>query len=150
MSIAPALWYWRWEAVTPAGGGFAFGPIDGRYGPRTEQAVRSFQTAHDLEVDGIAGPLTLEALRKPSVALYRGSGYAGHGSARVRVLQRRLAGAGFAPGPIDGRYGPLTAQAVKRFQHAHRLAADGIAGALTLHALGDRHPKAASPRRHTA
>lgn len=133
-----------------AGAGFAFGPIDGRYGPRTEQAVRSFQTAHGLEVDGIAGPLTLGALRKPSVALYRGSGYAGHGSARVRVLQRRLAGAGFAPGPIDGRYGPLTAQAVKRFQHAHRLAADGIAGALTLHALGSRHPKASSPRRHTA
>ena len=105
-----------------AGAGFASGPIDGRYGPRTEQAVGSFQTAHGLGVDGIAGPLTLAALSKPSVALYPGAGYAGHGSARVRVLQRRLAGAGFAPGPIDGRYGPLTAQAVKRFQHAHRLA----------------------------
>ena len=64
-------------AASLAGAGFAFGPIDGRYGPRTEQAVRRFQTAHGLEVDGIAGPLTLAALRKPSVALYPGLGLRG-------------------------------------------------------------------------
>ena len=112
-----------------AGTGFASGPIDGRYGPRTEQAVRSFQAAHGLGVDGIAGPLTLAALSRPSVALYPGAGYAGRGSARVRVLQRRLAGAGFASGPIDGRYGPRTEQAVRSFQAAHGLGVDGIAGA---------------------
>jgi peptidoglycan hydrolase-like protein with peptidoglycan-binding domain len=117
-----------------AGAGFAPGPIDGRYGPRTEQAVRSFQAAHGLGVNGIAGAQYLQP----------------GGSPAVRSVQRRLSRAGFSPGPADGRYGPLTAQAVKRFQHAHRLAADGIAGALTLHALGSRHPKGSSPRRHTA
>jgi peptidoglycan hydrolase-like protein with peptidoglycan-binding domain len=123
-----------------AGAGFAPGPIDGRYGPRTEQAVRSFQAARGLGVDGIAGPLTLAALSRPSVALYPGAGYAGRGSARVRVLQRRLAGAGFASGPIDGRYGPRTEQAVRSFQAAHGLGVDGIAGAQILAYLGNRQP----------
>ena len=123
-----------------AGAGFASGPIDGRYGPRTEQAVRSFQAAHGLGVDGIAGPLTLAALSRPSVALYPGAGYAGRGLARVRVLQRRLAGAGFPSGPIDGRYGPRTEQAVRSFQAAHGLGVDGIAGAQMLAYLGNRQP----------
>jgi peptidoglycan hydrolase-like protein with peptidoglycan-binding domain len=33
---------------------------------------------------------------------------------------------------IDGRYGPLTTEAVKRFQEAHHLPADGIADPETL------------------
>jgi TPR repeat protein len=62
-----------------------------------------------------------------------GSGYRQAG--RVRVLQRRLAGLGFAPGPIDGRYGPLTTRAVERFQSARRMTVNGVVGALTLRAL---------------
>ena len=119
-----------------AGAGYPPGPIDGRYGPRTEQAVARFQAALGLEVDGIAGPLTLAALNRPSVVLYPGTGYAGHGAGRVRVLQRRLAGAGYAPGPIDGRYGPRTEQAVRRFQAARGLEVDGIAGPQTVAHLG--------------
>jgi hypothetical protein len=38
------------------------GPIDGDFGPKTLEAVRSYQQAHQLEVDGIAGPRTLQAL----------------------------------------------------------------------------------------
>jgi hypothetical protein len=73
------------------------------------------------------------ASRHVSVLLALGSGYqqpAGLG--RVRVLQRRLAGLGFAPGPIDGRYGPLTERAVRRFQTADGLRVDGIAGPQTI------------------
>jgi len=39
------------------------GPIDGVFGPKTEAAVRGFQTMQMLDVDGIAGPKTLEALK---------------------------------------------------------------------------------------
>ena len=105
------------------------GPIDGRYGPRTEQAVERFQSARGLRVDGIAGPLTLAALR--ATVLYPGAGYAEGGSAAVRGLQRQLRRDGYSPGPIDGRYGPRTERAVSRFQSAHGLNVDGIAGPQT-------------------
>jgi peptidoglycan hydrolase-like protein with peptidoglycan-binding domain len=111
--------------------GYAPGPIDGRYGPTTEQAVEMFQSIRGLRVDGIAGPLTLAALRTPSSVLYPGAGYLGPGSGEVRVLQLRLRRDGYSPGPIDGRYGPLTERAVRRFQARHALRVDGIAGPLT-------------------
>lgn len=70
-------------------------------------------------------------------ALALGSGYATpHGSRAVRTLQRHLAVLGYQPGPIDGRYGPLTKAAVIRFQATHGLATDGIAGVRTRAALG--------------
>ena len=116
--------------------GFSPGPVDGRYGPETEQAVGAFQAARDLRVDGIAGPLTLAALTRADSVIAPGAGYAGPGGAAVRTLQRRLARSGFSPGPIDGRYGPRTEHAVARFQAAHRLQADGIVGPRTSAALG--------------
>jgi tetratricopeptide (TPR) repeat protein len=117
------------------------GPIDGRYGPLTERAVTRFQAAHWLQVDGIAGPITLAALRRPSrIELYPGAGYAGPAATAVRALQRHLARAGDSPGPIDGRYGPLTERAVTRFQAAHRLQVNGIAGPRTLADLNSHRP----------
>jgi peptidoglycan hydrolase-like protein with peptidoglycan-binding domain len=120
--------------------GFAPGPIDGRYGPLTTQAVERFQSASGLPADGIVGPRSLAALNaKPgdtSAGLHPGAGYPlNAGLERVRVVQRRLVRLGFAPGPIDGRYGPLTAQAVERFQSARGLTVNGIVGAGTLRAL---------------
>jgi lysozyme family protein len=38
--------------------------VDGSYGRLTRMAVRQFQTARGLDVDGVAGPLTLAALEK--------------------------------------------------------------------------------------
>lgn len=73
---------------------------------------------------------------RADVLLAPGSGYRqATGSARVRVLQHRLARSGFAPGPIDGRYGPLTTKAVVHFQAAQRLGVDGMYGPITARAL---------------
>jgi len=38
------------------------GPIDGIFGPKTDDAVRRFQERAGLEVDGIVGPKTMAAL----------------------------------------------------------------------------------------
>ena len=34
------------------------GPIDGNFGPRTESAVRAYQTQQNIDVDGIVGDQT--------------------------------------------------------------------------------------------
>ena len=72
--------------------------------------------------------ILLSALCGPSTVLYPGAGYAGPGSDPVRVLQRRLHRDGYRPGPIDGRYGPLTERAVSRFQAALGLSVAGKRG----------------------
>ncbi len=41
---------------------------DGRFGPRTEQAVRDWQLAHGIEADGIVGPRTGRAMEDVAAA----------------------------------------------------------------------------------
>jgi flagellum-specific peptidoglycan hydrolase FlgJ len=48
---------------TLRGAGFNPGKTDGIFGPKTQAALRNFQTARSLQVDGIAGPETFGALR---------------------------------------------------------------------------------------
>jgi len=61
----------------------------------------------------------------------------------VRKLQHDLHRLGYFHGPFTGFYGPITAGAVKRFQRAHGLHADGIWGPLSraalAHALRAKH-----------
>lgn len=117
-------------------GGFTPGPVDGRFGPMTRTAVERFQQADGLAVDGIVGPHTRHGLAAGGLLPGAGSIEPG-GSTVVKRLQRRLERSGFSPGAADGRYGPRTAAAVKRFQHARHLAASGIASAATLRALAN-------------
>jgi len=115
------------------------GPVDGIFGPLTDAAVRFFQGAHDLTVDGIVGPETRKALGRTAPAeqvvfdrlLRRGS--IGND---VRAVQDRLTATGFDPGPVDAVFGPMTDAAVRRFQEAKGLRVDGIVGPQTLAALG--------------
>jgi Putative peptidoglycan binding domain len=73
---------------------------------------------------------TQPALAAPTATLKPGDQ-----GAAVKVLQRGLAHLGYSPGKIDGQYGPSTVDAVKRFQRAGGLTADGILGPKTLRAL---------------
>ena len=47
--------------------GFDAGEIDGRFGDKTEAAVKKLQKQYDLEVDGIVGPATWAVLNSPPV-----------------------------------------------------------------------------------
>src|ERR671931_555818 len=85
-----------------------------------------------------AAPAGAGAQGHPQPAISRvgligpGAGYGeAHGSARVQALQRQLVRVGEHPGPIDGRFGPLTASAVRAFQQRQGLAVDGIVGKQT-------------------
>ena len=53
----------------------------------------------------------------------------------TRDIQARLAELGYEPGPIDGEWGQKTRDAVKQFQRARNLVADGIVGPITRQAL---------------
>ncbi|TVM19734.1 hypothetical protein DPQ33_00410 [Oceanidesulfovibrio indonesiensis] len=48
-------------------------------------------------------------------------------SSRVRGIQEDLADLGYAPGKADGKYGPNTEQAIRQYQKAYGLEADGLA-----------------------
>jgi pyruvate ferredoxin oxidoreductase gamma subunit len=108
------------------------GPVDGRYGPLTEAAVERFQAREGLAVDGVVGPATRPALTRAAALVAPGTGYRSpEGSTRVRTVQHLLQQAGEHPGPVDGRYGPLTEAAVERFQAREGLAVDGVVGLAT-------------------
>ena len=53
----------------------------------------------------------------------------------VQLLQLALDRAGFGPLRRDGRFGPVTAAALRDFQREMDLRPDGVAGALTHRAL---------------
>ncbi|HEX5751214.1 MAG TPA: peptidoglycan-binding protein [Archangium sp.] len=125
--------------------GFNPGAADGSFGPKTLAAVKAFQKAKGLEADGVVGPKTWSALDKatapkPSTpASSGGSGPTLREGARgepVRALQNRLNQLGFNAGTADGSFGPRTEAAVKAFQKAKGLTADGVVGPKTWDKLG--------------
>lgn len=121
--------------------GFSPGAADGQFGPMTENAVKSFQRAKGLVVDGVVGPKTWSALRSSTVTPPPPSGGAqpvlrqGDFGGEVRDAQQLLAKHGFSPGSVDGQFGPKTRAAVVSFQRAKGLSADGVIGPATWRAL---------------
>lgn len=53
----------------------------------------------------------------------------------VREIQQALKSAGFYPGPVDGKPGPKTREAVLAFQKSRGIKADGVVGVRTTTAL---------------
>ncbi len=101
----------------------------GYFGTITKTAVLRFQRVNGLAADGIAGPLTINRLYSGSARslLLR----AGSSGEAVQTMQLKLKSLGYFAGTGTGHFGAVTLDAVKRFQKAHGLAADGIAGPAT-------------------
>ena len=115
--------------------------VDGLFGPDTVKAVQEFQLRNDLKADGKVGPLTWNALHTKYAAANNGSeqypGIAmksGQEGAAVKSAQQQLNIKG-ASLTADGRFGSKTAGAVRRFQKANSLPADGVIGPTTWAAL---------------
>ena len=126
--------------------GYLTGTADGAYGSGTKSAVRAFQSANGLTADGTAGPQTLTVLDTAYAALSATSPTPapaisdtilkkGMKGEAVRTLQKYLIQLGFLTGEADGLYGSGTKNAVRAFQAANGLAADGDAGEKTLLAI---------------
>lgn len=121
--------------------GYLSGTADGYYGTDTVNAVKAFQRANSLTVDGVAGTLTLAKLNSASgttgAANPTGATllkYGDKGDA-VKSLQTRLKELGYFNGTVGGNFGSITRDAVKAFQTAAGLTNDGIAGEKTLAAI---------------
>jgi soluble lytic murein transglycosylase-like protein len=128
--------------------GFYKGHVDGVAGPLTAQAVRDFQRSKRLHVDGLAGPQTRRALGRLGRPLF-GSRTLARGAIGwdVSVLQFLLARRGVAAPRLNGNFGPGTRAAVIRFQRRARLPQDGIVGPATRAALlGKKVPRSAARR----
>ena len=107
----------------------------------TKAAIVSFQRHRGLAVDGVVGPRTRAAFGKRGRPAF-GSRTMKRGDRGwdVAAMQYILARRGYPPGAIDAVFGPMTDAALRNFQRAYGLSADGLAGPMTIGAL--RHGRA--------
>jgi len=126
--------------------GYYTSRLDGVYLTDDIEAVRAFQRANGLKVDGKAGYDTQSCLYSDSaVSAIIGEPdeeqaqtvklQFGNEGSDVANLQERLIKLGYLSGSADGKYGKNTKAAVKEFQKKNNLNADGVAGVLTLEKL---------------
>ena len=126
--------------------GYYNGKIDGSFGPLTDSAVRAFQRAYNLKVDGYFGSESCKKLNQvvesktqanttttvtgfdcTKISLKRGS----KDKANVEKLQTMLKAAGYYNRQVDGDFGKYTEDAVKALQKATGHDPDGWFGPKT-------------------
>ena len=133
--------------------GYLKGTVDGQYGDMTVEAVKKFQKAVGLAVTGSANSATILKLfgKASDISAREDPGMKGitsiagikvpntskpgNSGSHVKALQQALKLKGYYKASIDSSYGEATIEAVKRFQKATGLTADGIAGNGTIKKL---------------
>ena len=132
--------------------GYLKGKASGTYDDSTISAVRSFQKKNGLTANGTADNATQKLLYSneaidasatatpkiteaptptPTVAVPSESLRKGDSGQDVKTLQKRLKELKYYKGSIDGKMEKSTVNALKAFQEAHGLEADGVAGKAT-------------------
>lgn len=155
--------------------GYFEGYTGSRFGPKTLQAVKDFQSAEGISSPagnyyGVAGPSTQEALMdiigsssssntsnsssSTSIGSHGSLSY-GDVNSSVNALQKKLKEHGFFKGYTGSRFGPKTLQAVKDFQSATGVSSPsgsyyGVAGPSTQSALMDYNGSSASSNEQVA
>lgn len=122
-----------------------------KYDATVAAAVRLFQNANGLQVDGMAGKLTQTALYSLSAIAYGNSGSyyptlvrGDRGLALIYTLQQRLKDLGYYTIRVDGIYGSGTQRAVRWFQQVNGLSDTGKADDATQKLLYSSSAKPAS------
>ena len=133
--------------------GYYKGSLDGKYGNGTADAVLKYQKAVKLTANGTANQATINRLFgiTSDVGIEEDPGMSGitrisqidvpktsapgDSGKYVKALQQALKIKGYYKAGIDSGYGKLTEEAVKKYQRAVGLSADGVAGFSTIRKL---------------
>jgi hypothetical protein len=113
--------------------GYYTGAVDGIYGPLTVEAVENLQEAQGLPVTGTVDKATAEALQAELAAL--GGAAAQDVVASTAAVQQTLKLTGFWDGPVDGVWTPELTEAVVAFQVELGVEPTGTVDAATIAAF---------------
>lgn len=123
--------------------GYYDGDVDGIYGPLTVDAVEQLQKDNDLTVTGLVDSATAAAL--DAAVREVGGEAATQAVADTAALQSTLKLAGYWTGPVDGQWTPELTEALKAFQADLGVEPTGAVDAATLSALEKAIAQAQSP-----
>ena len=104
--------------------GLLSGSADGVCGPRTGDALRTYQSQNGLDATGHLDEATLSSLTRVDT-----------NALSAKDVQQRLIDLGYLQGAADGVIGPRSIAALKQFQRLNGLTPNGKAGRDTLDAL---------------
>lgn len=110
----------------------------GTFGEKTAAAVRSFQSANNLKVDGKVGAKTLNTLYSGDVV--SNSYKAGDSDDAIISYQKRLQKLGYLASDYacTGKMDSKTVSAIKTFQEANGLVRDGCLGPATMEQIDSK------------
>jgi hypothetical protein len=106
------------------------GEVDGIMGTATRSAIVKYQRDNGLTLTGQADPQLLNHLafmrQIHDASTITGSIEDDAASADIERVQRSLHRLGYDPGPVDGRMGAKTTEALRLFQADRQLPVDGL------------------------
>lgn len=85
--------------------GYRIGKIDGMFGSKTANAIKAFQKKYGLDIDGEAGPTTLQKMH----------------TVFLKNTQYQLNAIGYQVGKPDGLTGSKTQKAILHYRQKHQL-----------------------------